>query len=611
LLKNPRAGLVIDLPLIGDPKPTFREVVQIAKRINRDLGVTMLAKMNLLLGIAAIKEDLSGDADVRWKTQERLIADTVSERRLNQLKDKMRHAHLRDNMIFHRAQLMAAIKLVTLFGDPCRGNRLESRRDLDILTELALAINSLLNFGEIPDGPRATARHLAPQLAPSRELENLPRIDNALVRSNRMLGTLLEARRHEPLAPELERLFVFLTNGFSFDRFQNVMFGVFAYFQSLPVNDIGQFQGQAFMNPYAPGNVIMGPLFEQFLAHLSIDVGNVPGQMPAVKDERSLFYDMTFFRERPVWKYSSRHYLCVDPCFIVEKLASGFYWAVNQALAVDTSMETKKRTLAFSRLWGHLFEGYVHEVLAQAFPPVSHQLIKNPFFDGGGEEAFDAVVLEGANAVLFQIKGAFVKAEDKYSGRFLPFFRGVTEKFGDVPKGAIYQLATGVRSVFCLPRRRGLSEIPVRDIRTVWPVVVVLEPIMGFGLASKMLIERFERRAAGWIPQAYTSIRPPVFLEIEDLEVLVPQIQDGTFTLVDCLREKLGDDPGHIHSFHDFYWGQFVPEHKIQFKKNRAVEEDYAKLSARSLERFRDGTFTNYTSTPYGAVYPRAEIWKA
>src|SRR5688500_16590099 len=83
-----------------------------------------------------------------------------------------------------------------------------------------------------------------------------------------MLGALLEARRHEPLAAELEQLFVFLTNGFSFERFQNVMFGVFAYFQSLPVHDIGRFQGQAFMNPYAPGNIIMDPLFEQFLAEV-------------------------------------------------------------------------------------------------------------------------------------------------------------------------------------------------------------------------------------------------------------------------------------------------------------------------------------------------------
>lgn len=41
----------------------------------------------------------------------------MSERRLNQLKDKMRQAHLRDNLIFHRAQLLAAIKLVALFGD--------------------------------------------------------------------------------------------------------------------------------------------------------------------------------------------------------------------------------------------------------------------------------------------------------------------------------------------------------------------------------------------------------------------------------------------------------------------------------------------------------------
>lgn len=36
LLKAAHFAKVIDLPMIGDREPTFREVVQIAKRINRD-----------------------------------------------------------------------------------------------------------------------------------------------------------------------------------------------------------------------------------------------------------------------------------------------------------------------------------------------------------------------------------------------------------------------------------------------------------------------------------------------------------------------------------------------------------------------------------------------
>jgi len=41
------------------------------------------------------------------------------------------------------------------------GNRLESRDDLDVLAELALGVNSLNDFGEIPSGP-ASLRYLAP-----------------------------------------------------------------------------------------------------------------------------------------------------------------------------------------------------------------------------------------------------------------------------------------------------------------------------------------------------------------------------------------------------------------------------------------------------------------
>ena len=249
MIKPPRVGAFISLPELGEPKPALRDVVQIAKTVNRNAGLTVLGQMNLFLGAASIKEDLAKDPDAKWKAQEYLIRTTVSERRLKNLKDKLFTAHLRDRVVFHRSQLLAAIKLVALFGEPVRGNMLVTRDDFRVLTELALAINSLSDFGPIPGG-KFGARELAAQLAPSRELENLPRIDNALVRSRRMLGDILKKKRWMPLAKDLEQLFVFLTNGFSFDAFRDMLFGVFSYFQAVSTTSLEEFRRHAFLNPH-------------------------------------------------------------------------------------------------------------------------------------------------------------------------------------------------------------------------------------------------------------------------------------------------------------------------------------------------------------------------
>ena len=598
MIKPPRVGTFISLPELGEPKPTLREVIQIAKTINRTAGLTVLGQMNLFLGAATIKEDLESDRDVRWKAQEHLIRTTVSERRLRILKDKLFTAHLSYRIVFHRSQLLAAIKLVALFGEPVRGNMLVSRDDFGVLTELALAINSVSNFGSIPSG-RVSERDLAAQLAPCRELENLPRIDNALVRSRRMLGGILKGRQRIPLARELEQLFVFLTRGFSFDAFRDMLFGIFSYFQAASTTSLEQFRQHAFFNPNAASNPVSGPLFEQFLSNLAVDFDELPGTVGRIRDERTLILDLTAFRARPIWRFSPNSYLCVDPCFLVEKLASGFYWTVNAAL------DTDERRLQFSRLWGTLFEEHVLEMLRHAVPP--HRLAEHVSYDAPREEAFDAVVLDGTNAIVFEIKGSFAKTEAKYSGQFLQFFRGLSEKFGNQRHCAVHQLAANVRNTFGLPRRREVSTLPVRELRCVWPVVVVLEPILGFGLASGLLVDRFVHRIRNLLLQEYTSVRPVVFLDIEDIETTVQNIREGDFTFVDCLREKLSHDEAHFSSFNDFYWGQFVPEHKVEFKRNTIIANEYKELSDTAMARFSAGVYNKCIRTEFGAVFKRIE----
>ncbi len=67
-------------------------------------------------------------------------------------------------------------------------------------------------------------------------------------------------------------------------------------------------------------------------------------------------------------------------------------------------------------------------------------------------------------------------------------------------------------------------------------------------MASGLLVERFLHRIRKLVPQANTSIHPVVFLNIEDIEIIVQNIRDGDFTFADCLREKLGHDRAHFYS---------------------------------------------------------------
>src|SRR5688572_25566777 len=59
---------------------------------------------------------LSRDPQTRNKTQERIISNIIAERRLNELKEKVRTARVDQHPLVHRAQLLLAIKLILAFA---------------------------------------------------------------------------------------------------------------------------------------------------------------------------------------------------------------------------------------------------------------------------------------------------------------------------------------------------------------------------------------------------------------------------------------------------------------------------------------------------------------
>ncbi len=61
------------------------------------------------------------------------------------------------------------------------------------------------------------------------------------------------------------------------------------------------------------------------------------------------------FRQYPLLQIPNGPYVCIDPCFLTEKLNSGIYWKIIDNLGTNKSV--------FFEVFGHLFELYVRKVL--------------------------------------------------------------------------------------------------------------------------------------------------------------------------------------------------------------------------------------------------------
>jgi hypothetical protein len=84
----------ISLDQLGHPKASVRDVVQLATTINRQRGLTILGTYNLALSLSAIKDGGTPDMAQRLASQEALLRNSVSERRLRELRDKLGRAKL-------------------------------------------------------------------------------------------------------------------------------------------------------------------------------------------------------------------------------------------------------------------------------------------------------------------------------------------------------------------------------------------------------------------------------------------------------------------------------------------------------------------------------------
>ena len=588
--RNEEVAAVISLTELGYPTPSWADARALVETLNRDSAFIVLAQFNLFLAVASIQSYQNRDLGVRRWAQERLISSIISETRLREIRQAVGgEADLLDRILVHRSLVMAALRLVAAHAQTEGGNKLEKREDFDILGELALVINGVT---EREPTCQLTPCDIAAQLAPSRELENHPDLGLTLARVERLLSVHLPRHLNTESAQRAEQVFTFVTNGFSFESFRDMTFAMFAYYSTLDLETVLKDQGITYLNPHNPASAVNAEILEKFLGLMSVDIDHVPAFLAdGVPDER-LLLDFTRFRERPFWRFRDGAYLCIDAAFVMEKLAEGAYWWLMEGQGPKDDPESDERRGQFSALWGYLFEDYVDEHLRHAHNGREEALHPHPFYSRPNEEAFDDVVVEGTDFVAIQCKSALLPIAAKYAGTCRPFVEGLNALFGTEPRAAIEQLIRNCAFTFGLGgERRTLRGLSVDAIRKVYPVAIVQEPILGFWLAAKLLVEPFVRQVATMAWRLDVEIRPVVFMTIEELETIAAHINAREFTLVELLREKLGTDRDHMQSVDQFLNLKFLPSRGLKPRRNEFV--------AAILQATKDGWMKRWESGVY------------
>jgi hypothetical protein len=448
-----------------------------------------------------------------------------------------------------------------------------------------------------PAGEQLTPCDLAAQIAPSREIENHPDLGLALARIERMLGVHLKARAKAGSAADIakraEQVFTIATNGFNFESFRDMTFAMFAFYSTLDLDSVLKDQGLTYLNPQNPKNIIKPDILDRFLALQAVEFEKAPAVLAEGASDDRLISDFTVFRQKPFWRFKDGVYVCVDPAFLMEKLAEGTYWWVLDGLGPEDHQESKERRGQFSALWGYIFEDYVDEQLRYAHTGHEEALHLHPCYVKPNEEAFDDIVMDGSDLVVIQCKSAFLPVGARYSGKCQPFVDGLNRLFGSDAGAAVEQLFRNIEFTFSLEgQHRQIRDVPLDKVRKVYPLAIVQEPILGFWLVAKLLIESFAKRAEATLWRLDVEVRPVVFMTVEEVESIAEYIRAGDFTLAELLREKLGTDRDHMMSVDQFVNRVFFPSRNLKPRRNEFMAGELEQFKSAWLSRIKSGVYS-------------------
>lgn len=560
-----------------------------AKQFNYEAGASFLARLNVCLSLAMA----SGDDKVVLQTHKKLTSEILSASRLKEIAIVFGDKLYDGAVLLNRAQLLSGIKLLALYAQREGGNALETDVERQKLGELALAINSF--YG--PDIGEANwpMRDVYVQLIATAELNNPEPILNGLVRTRCLLGPVLEdylvRLKGRVAPPPFERIFTLL-NGLNFRDFLDITLYLVVE-HGLMLDDLMSTKQMAYIDVRAPKRYVSGRNMVNWAEPMAASLDDLASFVRGSEVDIAFFFDMTVFRQFPLWRSGAHKYFLIDPMFLAERLSSyGFYWVVVNGLADD------RLRSQFQILWGELVQEYVRQLLGESFPAEPESFVRRPTYADDSSEVFDCAIWRGDGLIPIEIKGSVLPISEKYAAQAESFYQGVSSKFGSGPGAAVEQLLRNIEHLLSADHPRESAQIPRGRIRRILPIVIVHERIFRFGRLAKTLASEFTKglKALKIRPAAKALLMYPFqLLTVDELERLQPYIQQSDFDIFECVRAKVKEDPDYQLGLWEFINTKFLPANGIESRANEKMLGRFKWLTEAQVWRVHRGDYYDHS----------------
>jgi len=565
---------------------TYAELAAMAATLNRVEALKFLGFLNLLLSSATAETHLTNRIEPVHEVQTRLFREVVSATLLTDLKATFRDASLLDRPVLHRSQLLFVIRLIATHGHGNGGNMLVERDDFDVIGDLLFLTNGLFRV-EPATSKAAEALWLATQMGPMYETENPPAIDVSWPRIEELLTRRLpDAANDEGELERLQQVALF-TTGFNVQAWIDLSFMLFSFWANATFKDLMADRGRGYLDPDRPHGIISNEMLHRAVQGLAMRFDELPDQLRIDTFSHSTLFDLAPFRTKPLWLMPDGLVLCVDAALLMERLGPHIFWSVMNAL------DTKERRRQFAGTWGLAFESYCLDVLGQVFRGKKWSYVANPMDASIDEELSDAMATRDTTAVLIECKGTFIRSADKYSGLPGRFMRGLSQKFGRVKHGGVYQLARGISRV----RFDRVARSPMvrpEMVTDVFPVLVVQDPILGCGPVTRVLSDRFRvaiRRARRRVNHRTPKIWPLTVMMADDLDHLSAAVQVTGHRLDAILKRFHRTHPSRMIPLGSFLSSAASADFGFPEKVQEVMRTGFTAGTKATIQRFRDAEY--------------------
>jgi hypothetical protein len=252
------------------------------------------------------------------------------------------------------------------------------------------------------------------------------------------------------------------------------------------------------------------------------------------------------------------------------------------------ALDTPERRKQFTSTWGTAFESYCLDRLAGIFGARKWSFFDNPRDESSHEEIWDAVATRDETAIVIECKGTFITSADKYSGEPRRFFRGLTQKFGHVKHGGLYQLRRGIAAVWIDHTAKNTIR-GLRAAKHVFPILVVQDPIISAGPVSRVLSDRLQHAVEPLLEAGRPKVWPLTVITADALDRLSAVVRVTGERLDSILKSFHRAHPSRMISLDDF-----MSMHSSRFNTEpiRAlIKERFNGVAEAATQRFREGHY--------------------